>query len=136
MIFKRVLSIPVIILGLACSPLAQSQSGPDDPAFSAGSKFHQASGEALFHAICQGCHMPQGEGAKGAGAYPALAGNPRLAVADYPIYVVLRGQKGMPSFGNMLGDAQIAAVVSYARTHFGNQYPEPVTPESVAKLRH
>ncbi|MDF3833689.1 cytochrome c [Cupriavidus basilensis] len=133
MIFQRALAVPALLLGLALSGLAQAQS---DPVFSAGPRFQQTSGEAIFHAICQGCHMPQAQGAKGAAAYPALAGDPRLAGADYPLYVVLNGQKGMPSFGKMLDDAQIAAVVGYVRTHFGNQYTDTVTAENVAKLRH
>ncbi len=41
----------------------------------------------------------------------------------------------MPSFGKMLDDAQIAAVVGYVRTHFGNQYNDAITAENVAKLR-
>ena len=33
----------------------------------------------------------------------------------------------MPPFGNMLTDEQIAAVVNYVRTHFGNDFPDAVT---------
>ena len=33
-------------------------------------------GEAIYKGICQGCHMADARGASGAGAYPALAGNP------------------------------------------------------------
>lgn len=44
----------------------------DQPASSpAGPKFHQNSGAALYASICAGCHMPHGEGARGAGFYPA-----------------------------------------------------------------
>ena len=57
-------------------------------------KFPQQTGEDLFRNICQGCHMPDAKGAIGAGAYPALAANPRLAAAIYPITVVLQGQRG------------------------------------------
>jgi mono/diheme cytochrome c family protein len=92
-------------------------------------------GEALYQGICQGCHMPDAKGAIGAGAYPALAGNAKLKVAAYPLLVVTRGQKAMPEFGSALTDAQIAEVVGYVRTHFGNTSKEPVTPADVAKLR-
>ena len=40
-------------------------------------RFMPQSGEALYADICQGCHMPGGVGAVGAGAYPALAKNPK-----------------------------------------------------------
>jgi mono/diheme cytochrome c family protein len=79
--------------------------------------------------------MSKGEGASGAGHYPPLAGNPRLASAAYPIYNVLHGRNGMPGFAYSMNDRQIAAVVNYTRTHFGNQYNDPVTAEDVRKLR-
>jgi mono/diheme cytochrome c family protein len=93
-------------------------------------------GETLYREICQGCHMPAGEGAVGAGAYPALARNEKLAVAGYPVSIVIAGRKAMPSFARMLDDAQAAAVVNYVRTHFGNRYADPVTAADAAAARH
>ena len=48
-------------------------------------RFMPQSGEALYADICQGCHMQGGLGAVGAGAYPALAKNPKLASRRLPI---------------------------------------------------
>ena len=97
-----------------------------------GGGYPQQTGEALYQGICQGCHMPDAKGAVGAGAaYPALAGNRKLAAKAYPELVVLRGQKAMPAFGPSLSDAQVAAVVTYVRTHFGNSYAAPVTVDDV-----
>lgn len=131
--FKRAL------LGLSFGALASmgghALAQSPEPAFSVGPRFQESSGESIYRATCQGCHMAQGQGAKGAGAYPALSSNPRLASPEYPLYVVINGQKGMPAFGKMLSDEQIASVVGYARTHFGNQYPDPIAAESVKKLR-
>jgi mono/diheme cytochrome c family protein len=98
-------------------------------------KFPQQTGEDLYTHICQGCHMPDAKGAIGAGAYPALASNPRLAAAIYPITVVLRGQRAMISLGESLDDQQVAAVLNYVRTHFGNRYKDVVTPAMVAARR-
>jgi mono/diheme cytochrome c family protein len=98
-------------------------------------KFPQQSGEDLYQHICQGCHMPDAKGAIGAGAYPALAANPRLAVAIYPITVVLRGQRAMISLGESLDDAQVASVLNYVRTNFGNRYKDVITPAAVAARR-
>ena len=107
-----------------------------NPRFSPdGERFVEQGGQQLYQSICQGCHMPQGEGAKGAGFYPALAGNTRLAAGAYPVYVVLNGLHGMPPFGQRLDDQQVADVVNYIRTHFGNQYQDSVTPEAVKKQR-
>jgi mono/diheme cytochrome c family protein len=107
-----------------------------NPSFSPnGERFVQQDGARLYQAICQGCHMPQGQGAKGAGFYPALANNPRLASGAYPTYVVLAGLRGMPPFAAQLNDEQVAAVVNHVRTNFGNDYQDAVTPEAVEGLR-
>lgn len=92
------------------------------------------SGRELYEHICQGCHMPDAKGAAGAGAYPALAGDRRLQSPLYPVVVLLRGQKAMPSFAD-LTDAQIAAVTNYVRASFGNQFPGSAAADDVAKLR-
>src|ERR1700728_4484405 len=98
-------------------------------------KYPQQTGEDLFRNICQGCHMPDAKGPIGAGAYPALASNPRLAAAIYPITVVLHGQRAMPPFGQTLTDEQIAAVLNYVRTNFGNRYKDLITPSAVHARR-
>jgi mono/diheme cytochrome c family protein len=98
-------------------------------------KYPQQTGEDLFKNICQGCHMPDAKGAIGAGAYPALASNPRLAAAIYPITVVLHGQRAMPPFGEALTDEQIASVLNYVRTNFGNRYRDVITPAAVHARR-
>ncbi|MBB5863136.1 cytochrome c [Xanthomonas sp. 3058] len=98
--------------------------------------FAKASGKDVYQAICQGCHMSAGNGAHGAGEYPALAGNPKLAAAPYVTMMVLDGHAGMPGFGDMLDDRQVAEVVSYVRTHFGNDHADAVTVDDVKLLRH
>ena len=100
-----------------------------------GSQFPQQGGEALYKGICQDCHMPDGRGAVGAGQYPALAKNPKLAEPGYPISVVTQGLKSMPAFGVAMSDQQIADVVNYVRTHFGNAYKDTVKPEDVKNAR-
>jgi len=97
--------------------------------------FPQKTGEEVYKGICQGCHMPDAKGAIGAGAYPALAGDTKLQGSAYPAMVIIRGQKAMPSFGSNLGDDQIAGVVNYIRSNFGNHYTDKITPEDVKALR-
>ena len=99
------------------------------------SPFPFQGGEAIYKGVCQGCHMPDAKGAVGAGAYPALAKNENLETAAYPVSIVLKGQKAMPFFGLQLNDQQIADVVNYVRTHFGNKYRDKVKPEDVKALR-
>ncbi len=93
-----------------------------------------STGAEVYGNVCAGCHMPDGEGAVGAGAYPALAGNPNLEFAEYPIYIVVQGQRGMPGFGDLLTDEQIVAVVEYLQTDL-NDYEPNATLEAVAASR-
>ena len=92
-------------------------------------------GEEIYKGICQGCHMPDAKGATGAGAYPALAKDANLETAGYPVGVVVKGQKAMPAFAEYFTDEQIANVVNYVRTHFGNKYRDKVKPEDVKIMR-
>jgi mono/diheme cytochrome c family protein len=79
--------------------------------------------------------MPDAKGAVGAGMYPALAKNAKLEVSGYPVAVITHGQKAMPSFGTLLNDQQVADVVNYIRTNFGNSYKDKVKPEDVKAQR-
>ena len=122
-----------LTLALLPSPFAaRAQSAAH---FSPAFRFTETSGEQLFANVCQGCHMPDGKGAAGAGTYPSLAGNKKLEAVGYPVYVVVRGQRAMPPFGMMMNDDQVAAVVNYLRTHFGNDYKDAVTAEDVKVVR-
>ncbi len=104
--------------------------------FESSSVLTQKTGQGIYNAICASCHMPEGEGAVGAGAYPALANNEMLEFPDYAVYLIVHGSGAMPPLGGVLNDQQIADVVNYIRTHFGNDYPdEPATAEMVADTR-
>jgi mono/diheme cytochrome c family protein len=41
----------------------------------------------------------------------------------------------MPPLGELMSDEQVADVVNYVRTHFGNDYPDAVLPAEVSALR-
>ena len=79
--------------------------------------------------------MSDGKGARGAGNYPSLATDKNLEAKGYPLYVVVRGQRAMPPIGSVMSDDQVAEVVNYLRTHFGNQYQDAVTAEDVKTVR-
>ena len=121
---------------LSFAVYAQS-AGPSAsrPALSQDFRFVEMSGEELFASVCRGCHMSDGKGAVGAGSYPSLAGDKNLHASGYPVTVVVKGQRAMPPFGAMMSDDQIAAVVNYLRTHFGNNYLDAVTAEDVKDVR-
>jgi len=120
-----------VLLGAAPAPAqmqaqtqAQAQAQMQAPA---------RSGQQVYETICQACHLPGGVGDPG--SYPALAGNEHLQDGGYPAYVVVNGLKAMPSFASMLQDREIANVVNYVRTNFGNRYQTPITEQEIKTLR-
>ncbi|WP_414475202.1 c-type cytochrome [Microvirga sp. M2] len=125
-----------LFAGSLAAASAQNASLPSaEPTLSPTRVFAEKTGEALYNNVCQACHMAGGKGAKGAGIYPALANNPKLEAAGYPLTVVLHGLRGMPPVGKMMSDEQVAEVVNYVRTHFGNAYEDAVAAEDVAAAR-
>ncbi len=102
-------------------------------------------GKQIYEQICQGCHMPRAQGAVGAGRYPALAKDPTLVSRQFAALTVLAGRRNMPAFGAkhakgflgpplILSDEQIAAVINYVRTHFGNHHTDSLSAAEVAAL--
>jgi mono/diheme cytochrome c family protein len=88
-------------------------------------------GAAIFSARCAACHQATGAGLPG--VFPPLAGSNWVNGRDTTvIQIVLHGIQGtltvngvtyngaMPTFGPQLSDAEIAAVLTHARSHWGN----------------
>ena len=98
----------------------------------AGTALAETDGAAVYRR-CFGCHQSTGGGI--AGVFPPLAGHAAKLVAvgrSYPIQVVLFGLKGeievdgkkyngvMTALGNQLNDDEIAAVLNYVLSSWGN----------------
>lgn len=132
----------LLALGL-CAGAAFAQDVPEEVSlspeperwFENSDVITHTTGEGIYAAVCAACHMPDGEGAEGAGFYPALAGNPNLEFPQYPIFVTVHGLRAMPPLGNLLDDEQVAAVVEYIQTSFGNEFDEPVSADMVDEVR-
>jgi len=103
-------------------------------------------GAALYARRCASCHGGSGEGLAGHG--PPLAGNRAVTLqpAVDPIRVLLYGgfaagthgdprPLGMPPYASTLDDTQIAAVLSYVRSAWGNA-GAPVDPTEVTRNRN
>lgn len=102
-------------------------------------------GKTVYDARCASCHGAQGEGRPP--HWPPLAGNQSIQMesAVNPIRMVLNGgyppgtagnpkPYGMPPFAGLLSDNEVAAVVSYIRTAWGNR-GTPVSARSANELR-
>ena len=129
------LPVPVLATLIATFILPATSQEFGVGAMDRGTKIPYQGGEAIFKGVCQGCHMPDAKGVIGAGAYPALAHNPKLEIAGYAVAVVVNGQKAMPALGPMMTDRQIADVVNYIRGNFGNGYKDKVAPADVKLAR-
>ena len=92
-----------------------------------------ADGAQLYADNCVACHRPTGLGVKG--AFLPLAGS-ALATGDPKAAAlrVLNGRGGMPAFKAALTDPQIADVLTYIRSTWGNNAPK-VLPATVAAAR-
>jgi mono/diheme cytochrome c family protein len=128
----RIIGLTATLALVASTALAQE----GQRTFSSGYRFVEMSGEELYNNVCRACHMMDAKGAAGAGAYPSLSANRSLEAAGYPVTLVIHGRRAMPPFADMMNDAQIAAVVNYLRTHFGNNYGDVVTAQDVNDARH
>jgi mono/diheme cytochrome c family protein len=113
---------------LSLAATQPDESGSDAPAGTA-----KRSGQDLYETLCQACHMEGGVGA--AGVYPALAHDQNLASTSYLVSIVLNGRRNMPSVDDLLTDQQIAAVLNYIRTRFGNDFADPVSVAAVSAAR-
>ena len=115
-------------------------------------------GQQDYATYCALCHQPTGLGMPG--AIPPIAGGKPFtappAMTDLLVQrgfynagkivvgpvarhidIVLKGIPGtpMPAFGTQLGDADIAALVTYERNSFGNQTGDVVQPSAVKAAR-
>jgi alcohol dehydrogenase (quinone), cytochrome c subunit len=104
-----------------------------------------ARGASVYAANCAACHMPTGTGFSG--MFPPLAGNPVVS-SQNPIsliHIVLSGSTMpathsapmaavMPGFASNLSDREVADVVTYIRSSWGNK-GGPVDASQVTSLR-
>jgi len=146
---QKAKELVVYLLSLKQTPLGVPEGTTTSVRDNAGeaqeSTVNKPDGKNIFETNCAACHQSNGQGL--AGAFPSLAGNSVVNDNDPTehIKIVLGGAQGktingvsysaaMPPWGDQLSDAQVAAVINYERTHFGNN-SKLVTAEEVAGIR-
>ncbi len=105
----------------------------------------KVAGRRIFMANCAACHQPTGKGLPG--VYPPLAGSDwAQGPEDRVIRIPLKGLSGpitvsgehfnnaMPAFGPVLRDDQIADVLTYVRSAWGNNAPA-ISADKVKAIR-
>lgn len=122
--------VAICIVTLSFAPVVNHLPGAKD-------------GKEVYIQYCQSCHMENGEGLEG--VYPPVAKTSYLKNTKKIIDVILKGQFGevivngkkyntdMPA-QDYLTDKQIADVLTYIRSNWGNKYPA-VTPAQVKAQR-
>ncbi len=118
----------------AASPAAGASVAANGAAASDGAK--------VFQTNCSSCHQANGQGVPG--TFPPLAGNPVVTGdATKVIHIVKFGLNGkvdvkgtsyngmMPAWGQQLSNGDIAAVITYVRSSWGNS-ASAVTESQVA----
>jgi len=111
----------------------------------AAAKEQLPDGKQVFSTTCAACHQASGEGVPG--VYPPLAGSEWVTGDEAKVVrILLHGVTGpievagetfnsmMPPWGATLKDADIAAVLTYARSTWGNK-GTPITAAKVASIR-
>ncbi|MFL9959308.1 cytochrome c [Paraburkholderia nemoris] len=102
-------------------------------------------GAGFYMSFCAKCHQADGRGESQ--KFPALAGNPAVLAPDTSslIRLVLEGgsspqtlngpaHRKMPAFANQFTDSEIASVLSFVRTTWGNE-AKPVATRDVSVMR-
>jgi mono/diheme cytochrome c family protein len=104
------------------------------------------SGEQVYTTVCLSCHQPTGQGLTG--VYPPLAGSEwPVKEPSIPIRIVLHGLMGaievagvqynnvMSPQGMLLNDQEVANVLNYIRSSWGNKADVKITAEMVREQR-
>lgn len=133
------LAVGTYLKSLAAGAPAVAQGSPRIPPSA------MDAGRRLYAQHCAQCHQESGQGA--GNDWPALAGNPTVTAPSpvNAIRMVLDGgfapatganprPHGMPPFGHLLGDNEVALLVSYIRGSWGNA-ASGVTPLEVKRAR-
>jgi mono/diheme cytochrome c family protein len=120
-------------------------SGPTREKAASPDKGVMNAGAAIYQDLCSACHREDGKGVPQ--MFPNLSEVATVSAAkpDTVLRVIIQGAASvstekeptgpaMPAFGWQLDDAQIAAVATYVRSHFGSGAPA-VGPADVSKAR-
>ncbi|HLV40590.1 cbb3-type cytochrome c oxidase subunit II [Xanthomarina sp.] len=108
---------------------ADSQGAPAGP-----------DGANLYKQVCMACHQDNGKGIPG--AFPPLDGSKIVNDKNHEtlIRIIIQGYDGttafgvMQPFGELLTDAEIAAIATHERSSWSNNAP-PVSEDDVKKIR-
>lgn len=113
--------IPVrgLLWGLLTAVALLLGAGPDALYAQDGDDEPEDLGREVYEETCVRCHQAGGRGIEG--MFPSLRESELVqGPPEALLVIVLEGRAAMPGFGENLSDKQIAAVLTYLRTRWGN----------------
>jgi mono/diheme cytochrome c family protein len=129
----------------AASPVPSTAASSSAMAKAGGAMASAGGGAKVYNTNCSSCHQANGKGQPG--VFPPLAGNAAVTgPADKVIHIVKNGLSGkitvgsstyngqMPAWKGTLSDGDIAAVVTYIRSSWGN-HASAVTASQVTSTK-
>lgn len=129
------------------APADSTASATSAPAaMAAAGAVSAAAGAKVYSANCSSCHQANGQGVPG--AFPPLGGS-AIATGDVTklIHIVKYGLTGavqvagktyngqMPNWSPQLSDADIASVITYVRSSWGNKASDITTSQVTAVVK-
>jgi mono/diheme cytochrome c family protein len=139
---KRIFALSLAVLTLAACAKNAGSSSSSSPSASASATASTAAvvqngaaasdGAKVYLTNCSSCHQPNGQGIPGSfpplAANPVVTGDPATLIHDVKfglsgkITVAGHDYNGMmPTWAQQLSDGDIAAVVTYIRSSWGNK---------------
>ena len=105
------LVISIVIGAIGLANVAQASTTPTPNPY--------VDGPVIYAQRCAACHGEQGQGS---GGVPQLSGNGAVTAnnPDRLIALLKKGRGAMPAFDSQLSDVEIASVLTYIRTAWGN----------------
>jgi len=123
----------------------KTSTAPAKASAGAAAREQLPDGKAVYATTCAACHQATGEGVSG--VFPPLVGSEWVTGDEGKLArIILHGVTGpievagetfngmMPPWGGTMKDADIAAVLTYVRSAWGNK-AAPVTAAKVAAIR-
>lgn len=113
----KLLALPIFAAALTISHVSGFAQGEESTTTTHVVEAN-ALGRLVYTRRCQECHGASGGGFIG----PKLAGNERLANAEFVVRQITKGSADMPAFGKRLTPEELLAVANHVRNSWDNDY--------------
>ncbi|MFD1095512.1 c-type cytochrome [Salegentibacter chungangensis] len=147
---KKLLSLVLLVIIIGCKSDKKERKAEEKPAPVTQQEVQSpqeksiAEGKKIYSKLCAACHLPGGKGIPG--TYPPLAGSDWLTekrkesirAVKYGLEgdIVVNGKKYNNLMTPMgLDDQQVADVMNYVMSSWGNELTDMVTPQEVANIK-